>query len=252
MTTASDSEQGRRVSSAIVRLAGAMVVAIHNDEAVRAALRELLKATGRDDRLQVMTPAMVSALVDQLTTVFTEVVLPEMLDGSRDAHLANIRRLFLDDPNEDYSVTELAALWRMSVDDLRHFLNHEIGKWEDATDQPFRMSWADAVDASTRFNLLRAFDVEVALGDDFERARPDKWRTLPLLIRLPRFVVEHIGDPAMESFKGHRDLAVRVEDLFLELYQEANRGSLSELADDEGPGLSARDADAAHTGRSRP
>lgn len=183
MTPASVSKRAKTLSTAIVQLAGAMIAAIRNDDTVIARLRDLAKAVGRgrDEAPAVMTPATV-ALFDDLTAMLIESVLPGLIDESTDAHLADIRHFFLD-PKEDYSITELAVLWRMAVDDVRDFLDAEIEKWENATKQPessFRMSWADAVSASTKFNLLRAFDVEVALSDDFDRARSDRWRTVPL------------------------------------------------------------------------
>jgi hypothetical protein len=232
MTTASDSERGRRLSSGIVQLAGAMIAAIRNDETVIARLHELTKAAGRGSQApEVMTPAMV-ALVDDLTAMLIEAVLPGWIDESTDVHLADIRRFFLT-PKEDYDLADLAALWRITFDDTRDFLHHEIRKWQAATHEPessFRMSWADAVAMSTTFNLLRAFDIEVALADDFDSARSDRWRTVPLLIRLPRFIVQRVGDPTTASIR-HRDLAVRVEDLFIQLYQDEyrDRADLSEL-----------------------
>ena len=233
MTAASDSERANTLSNAIVQLVGAMTSAICNDPAVTARIRDLMKAVGgRCEAPEVTTPATV-ALLDDLTAMLIETALPGLIDESTDTHLADIRQFFLD-PKKDYGLTDLAALWRVTFDDVQDFLGHEIQQWENNTDQPespFRMSWAEAVGMSTRFNLLRAFDVEVALAEDFDRVRSERWRTVPLLIRLPRFIVESIADPEI-GFRGHRALAVRIEDFFLELYQEQCNANLLQLAGD--------------------
>jgi hypothetical protein len=66
------------------------------------------------------------------------------------------------------------------------------------------------------FGILRPFDIECALGSDFTRARPAMWRTLPILIHLPRFIAEAIVLDA--SIPPKVGLHVRIEQFIVELF----------------------------------
>lgn len=133
-------------------------------------------------------------------------------------HLAAIRRFFLQ-PQELYSLEELAALWRVHPDDVRDIYHDQLlrraASNPDGTDS-LRIAWADAVGTSVTFNILRPFDIERALGPDFTRARPETWQTVPILIHLPRFIAEAVALDA--SIPPRLPLDVRIEQLIVELF----------------------------------
>lgn len=126
-------------------------------------------------------------------------------------HLLAIRRFFLQ-PQESYAVEDLAALWRVRPDDVCAIYHDELAR----TSSTGRIEWADAAGASIAFTMLRPVDIERALGSEFGRVRPDTWRTVPILVHLPKFVIEAVtNEPALPA-----DLAleVRVEQVLIELY----------------------------------
>jgi hypothetical protein len=123
-----------------------------------------------------------------------------------------IRRFFLQPP-ETYSIAELSALWRVQEDDVRAVFHDELA---GTTPPHERVPWAIAIGASIKFSMLRPLDVERALGADFTRARPDSWRTIPVVVHLPRFVTEALAsEPSLPS---DLPLGVRIEQLLVELY----------------------------------
>jgi len=147
-----------------------------------------------------------------------EAVLPAVVEHDTESITA-IRR-FLLEPQETYSVEDLAALWRIPSEDIRDIYHDELAGWAEAHPaQPgcLRVTRADAVGTGLMFNLLRPFDVERALGDDFNRVRPDSWRTVPVLIWLPRFIADALPSDVHHSSSQH--LAEHVERFILELFE---------------------------------
>lgn len=133
-------------------------------------------------------------------------------------HLAAIRRFFLE-PQEWYSLEELAVLWRLHADDVRDIYHDQLLRRAESNADgaaSIRIAWADAVGTSVTFNILRPFDIERALGPDFTRARPETWQTVPILIHVPRFIAEAIALDA--CIPPRLPLDVRIEQLLVELF----------------------------------
>ena len=127
----------------------------------------------------------------------------------------DIRRFYLL-PQPAYSLDDLARLWRVPLDDVQAIYSdalHEAGlHGPDAA--AFRVTFEDAVGASRVYHVYRAVDVEEALGEDFERVRPGRWRTVPLQIHLPRFIVDRLTTiPLVPSCES---IAARCERLLCE------------------------------------
>jgi len=210
------------------RAANAIATALGADDTVYDQLLELLVASGRlppdigetaDARYDAIAEGALEKLLD-LLRVLLEVALPHALDDDR-GHLIDIRRFFLE-PRESYSVGQLAALWRSSADDVRDLYHDELGDADADDPESSRIAWADAVGTSIAFNLLRPYDVERALGADFNRVRPDSWRTIPLLIHLPRFMVDAL------AFEGslpcsNRTQSARLEQFLFALFPDEHR-----------------------------
>ncbi len=129
-------------------------------------------------------------------------------------HLDAIRRFFLQ-PLEAYSIDELAALWQVHSDDVRDIYYDQLLSASAVTHGTLlRIAWADALGASTTFNMLRPFDIERALGVDFLRARTDTWRTVPILLHLPQFIADAVALDA--STPATLALDFRIERFILE------------------------------------
>ena len=206
-------------------LAEATAAAIRNDETALTRLRELLVGTGTvrsaTELLRVL-PQAFERLAAALLELFENVV-PDIVRDHQE-HLDDIRRFFLQ-PQETYSIAELATLWNISCDDVRDIYHDKI--LNECPDDPsceaqLRIAWADAVGASRAFYLFRPFDIDVALGGDFECAQSEKWRTVPILVHLPRFIAEALPK-APGSFNWRRTVAVRIEEFILEQYAETYR-----------------------------
>jgi hypothetical protein len=124
-----------------------------------------------------------------------------------EALLADIRKFYLE-PQPEYSLPELAALWRISEDDARHIYSDELHRWLDVNeDQPasgFLVRWEDAVGATTVFHLFRDHDVEQALREDFPRLRSETLRTIPVLVRVPGVTLDRLH---VHSLVLHRDMS---------------------------------------------
>lgn len=128
-------------------------------------------------------------------------------------------RSFYLAPRETYSLKELAALWRVPLDDVTAMFADVLDAAErhgpDA--DAFRITWAEAVKAATAYHVFRAVEIEQALGADFERVRPGRWRTAPLVLHLPQFILDALTHldivPSVES------VAARAERLLCETVQ---------------------------------
>jgi len=151
-------------------------------------------------------------------------------------HLAAIRAFFLD-PRDHYSLEELAALWRMQVDDVRNIYHDELlrqdepgvcvpdrSHWNgpraleaEPTKADFgQVAWIDAIGASVVLNLIRAFDIERALGADFSHVRPEAWRTVPFLIHIPQFIADALAADA--CIPPGLAVHLRIEQFLIELF----------------------------------
>ena len=208
-----------RLAEAVRAITGPLLA----DTALQDGFVQLLVAAGRLPQCANATipDAKVRAMRAQSAALLEELLELALLQaaGENDEHLAEIRR-FLLDPQYSYSLGELATLWRLSHDDAADICHDEITQWEQASaprePPPFRLPWARAVGATMRFALLRPFDVERALGDHFPEVRGERWRTVAVVIRLPRFLAE-----AFELYPTtvpRLALAHRVEQLLLELF----------------------------------
>lgn len=104
-------------------------------------------------------------------------------------------RAFFTQPTDAYTLEDLAALWSIPATELRDVFHDEVDRWtETHPDAPDRclITREDALRAVDMFGIVRPVDVERALGSDFVRLRPPSCRTVPLLIYLPRFVVDAV------------------------------------------------------------
>lgn len=200
--------------------ARAIAEAIRSDEGVSDKVVKLWIASGRgpaNSDEETATIARFTAVVAELL----EAVLTQTIELD-DEHLSEIRRFFLE-PKETYSLQELAALWQISVDDVRDVYHDEIarvttsnGGGSGEPGKALRIKWAKAMGTTVVFSLLRPFDVEQALGPDFMNVRSERWRTVPVLIRVPRFVADAFELDA--SIPRGLALAHRVERMLLDLF----------------------------------
>jgi hypothetical protein len=113
---------------------------------------------------------------------------------------ADIRRFYLF-PKPSYSLADLVqAIFSDALHEARR----------DGSDAAaFRVQSADAVCVSSVYHVYRAVDVEEALGEDFERVRSSRWRTVPLQVHLPRFIVDRLTSipfvPSSESVSARAE-----------------------------------------------
>lgn len=132
-----------------------------------------------------------------------------------------IRSFFLE-PQTTYTFTDLALLWQVPVDVVQDIYEDRYSlDFADADPAQARVPWEDAADTATTFNLLRPYEVERALDAEFLPVRSDQWKTLPLLIRLPQFVLQAVA--ARPSLCSDASASVRVEHFLLEVLFEQVR-----------------------------
>lgn len=221
---------GSRDDTPFHKAAAAVTARICADEVTCDQLLLSLHACGRlslDDRdvrplpIVMETLARFAALVERIIGVALQNVIEE-----DETHLEEIRRFFLR-PKETYSIEELANLWRVRPDDVRDIYHDEISK-EGASDNP-RISWADAVAAGVNFNILRPFAVERALGAEFADARTEAWRTVPILVHLPQFIVDDLAD--QPSIPAKLSVDVRLEQIILEVFATGEHAIATRTAD---------------------
>lgn len=129
--------------------------------------------------------------------------------------VADVRRFYLF-PEESYALADLAKLWRVSLDDVCAIFSDALtsSRPHGSDAGAFRVSWLDALRAATAFHIFRPVVVEQSLGKDFECARAARWRTVPLLVHLPRFIVDALA--AMSFTPLPDSLAARAERLVCE------------------------------------
>lgn len=207
------------------RAASTILAAIRADETTCDQIVALLVGSGRlpADPAEAQHPRYDALVVETLTRFARllgsrlQPVLAQTLEDDGE-HLEAIRRFFLD-PQDTYTLEELAVLWQIHPDDVRDIHYDQLVQYAEPDGeavQSMRIAWADAICASVTFGILRPFDIERALGSDFTRARPEKWRTVPILIHLPRFIAEAIALDA--SIPPKVALPVRVEQFIVELF----------------------------------
>jgi hypothetical protein len=132
-----------------------------------------------------------------------------------------LRRFFLC-PSERYCLADLARIWRVPPDQVVAMFFDQLGEEDRNGSDPlaFEVEAVDALNAANAFHVFRPVEVEGALGDEFERARPEHWRTIPLTLHVPRFVVEAVaGFPFLPE---PTSLAARTERMLCE-FVEADR-----------------------------
>lgn len=197
------------------------MAALRADQRLARTLSELLVVDDDDrcadaDRDAVRTLSVQRAL-DRFVTFLGELIDQALSFALTDdaEHLADIR-LFFVAPRDSYSVRELSAIWRVPIGDVKDLFHDALMDSARALDheevEP-RIQWADALGASTSFGLFRPSDVERALGEDFLRYRSDRWRTVPVLIHLPQFVVDAAAFEALVP--STLNLPSRIEQLLL-------------------------------------
>ena len=218
----------RELAAVMRGMATAAAAAIRRDEAVTDQLRAFLIATGSVSSTLDLITSLPSTL-DRVAATAGEIIEAMLADMIRqdDQHLGDIRR-FLLEPQESYVLEELATLWRISHDDVRAIYHDELLEWTGQ--EPLRIRWANAVATTISFNLFRPFDIEMAVAGALDRARSAKWRTIPVLIRVPRVIAERLRTQPHPN-GDHATLAVHAERFIMEsFYAEFRRAFLANAA----------------------
>jgi hypothetical protein len=210
-------QEEHTLKQAVAALAEATANAVRDNHAVRSRLRAVLVGTATvHDVVDLLKrlPATMESLAETIHDA-VEGIVPDVIRSSDD-HLADIRKLFLE-PAEKYSLAALAAIWRISIEDVENIYHDQLIEHESQSPPgiPMQVDWAAAMGATRMFNLFRAFDIDRALGEDFSHVFSESLRTTPVLIRIPRFIADSLCEPP--DFRV-RSLAVRIEQLILELY----------------------------------
>lgn len=189
-------------------LEAAAADAIRRDERFRTALHDVLAENGQ--------PAL-PAIVDRIAAVIGE-LMPAILAeaAERTRPIGALRHLLLDNSDRTYNVDDLARIWQITRDEVLDVCHDEMlaVDSESAASAP-ALSSADAVRMSINFNLIRWMDIEEALGEDFAQVWSESWRTVPLLLRFPRFVLGKFADAP--SFT-RRTLTAQLEHFVLERF----------------------------------
>jgi hypothetical protein len=133
-------------------------------------------------------------------------------------HLIRIRDFFFA-PQATYTLDELAGLWQVSGDVVLDMYRDWLIRTgcADCNDR-LRVPWLEVLETSVTFNLFRPYDVEIALGTEFARFRPVGWKTVPVLIRLPRLVID--GIIAGATLLPGLSLPAKVEQFVLDAFVE--------------------------------
>jgi hypothetical protein len=209
---------GASAEAAHERTVLAIGLAVRSDANVWGSVRDLLAARKTRMPVSVALERLAAMLGGVVDAALTEAVEED------EEHLDQIRGLFLE-PRERYSADALASLWRVHRDDLFDIYHDRIVQSQSSLEE-LRVEWADVIRTSVAYYLLRPFDVERALGEDFSFARPERWKTVPILIRIPRFVASALA-PA-SSLAPKLALARRLEQIVLEFFTaEHLTGSVS-------------------------
>jgi hypothetical protein len=202
----------------------AIIAVISAHEVVADRVRALLAATGRlpdsscepragDERLVAGTLATFAAEFRPLL----QTALAYALDDT-DERFAAIRRFYLT-PKPEYSCEELASLWRIDLNSVWDIFHDQMS--DGATS--LVVSRNEAAETTVTYGLLRPYDVERALGGDFLQVRGVEWKTVPIVLHLPRFVADAFAlnvDSVLDFSQ-----AIRIEQFLFEFYsREYARG----------------------------
>ena len=205
--------------NAAVRL---IACAVRDDALVREHLTRRIAT-----EVAAETPARAAEILGAAARL-CEPFLRDLCDGTHNSsesscdpgRLEQIRDFFLA-PSPAYSLIELATFWQVSLDDAMDICHDELMSIEldDASDLEFRLDWATALRLTTRFTLIRPFDVERALGDEFGCVRGEQWKTHAVVIRPPLFLAQAFKlDPAVPVTLA---LAHRIEHLLLQIFGDS-------------------------------
>ncbi|HEY0371617.1 MAG TPA: hypothetical protein VGD79_06425 [Thermoanaerobaculia bacterium] len=204
---------------AVLSRAARVLVTAMMDAGASAEIAKLLIASGRlagtdplyAERVSTVTGRFVQAAEELLETALQEAIETD------EGFLSDIRRWF-ERPQDSYTIEEIASVLRITVDDAMDIYHDELG---DDT-RPTVVGWADALVTAAEYGLLRPYDIERALGADFVEARSgEAWRTVPILIRIPRWVADAIRrEPVIPPKLG---VSQRVELILLEQAQSASQ-----------------------------
>ena len=218
-------------AEAVRQAADAAIAAIREDATVADRVRDLLVKTGRAGRTLDLI-----ALFDRIAGTVHAVIESELTEILRQPAdpLDGVRRFFID-PRPEYSIDDLAGLWRITANDVRSIFADEIRAWDvlhPREPQQLRITWANVVGTSIALHLLRPFDIERALGEHFTSVRSERWRTVPVLLRIPRFLLDIVSarPPA-----GNTDsVPIQLERLTLRLLQAHYRSLFFGQGDEPG------------------
>ena len=197
---------------------------IRRDTAVRAHIVRSLMAAGRLHSVTTEREMLVDSTIRRFAMIvetLVDLAVTEAMSED-DLRVAEIREFFLQ-PHEAYSLAELACLWRISLDEARAVYHDEILQWEDShgregaqTSRVMQIRWPKAMGMTVAFGFLRSVEIERALGKEFMNARSERWRTVPILLHLPRFVAAAFElDAAIPPTLA---LAQRIEQILLEFF----------------------------------
>ena len=204
----------------LLRSAARNLAASLPDSSTSREISNLLIATGRP-----AAPAAIEIACKRFGDLLEQTLEVTLRDAVEidEEYLADLRRFFLEPP-ESHSIRELAALWRITIEDARDIYHDEIARFEapegaaDSADDVVRVDWANATLTAALFGLLRSFDIERALGLEFVKTRTaEPWRAIPILIRIPRFVADAIGSET--SIPRTLSVAHRVERLLIDIFR---------------------------------
>lgn len=135
-----------------------------------------------------------------------------------DDRIVEIRRFFLY-PGRRYSLGELAQIWRVPAAAVVAMFCDELAEADRDGADPltFEVDAAGAQRAAAAYHVFRPVEVEEALGEELERVRPESWRTIPLTVHLPRFLVDVLVEIPFLPEPGSLD--ARAERLLCELLE---------------------------------
>jgi hypothetical protein len=208
----------------IERAAREIVSVIRTDETVTEVIAALLTSTGRlvrpggsvsCDTFRLLFARSMDVFAAALQDA-TGLALLEMLTSDKRRTLL-IREFFLE-PKDFYSFDDLADLWCVPVESVQDVFYDWIAQCDldlgSGVAGTTRVGWPLAVVTTVTFSLLRPADIERALGAQFGLVRGTRWATVPVLIRIPRFVATAFA--LDQSLPSSLALAKRIEQVLLE------------------------------------
>ena len=132
--------------------------------------------------------------VDGFARLLRQLIADALDVAVQDRRRAAEIRAFFEGATASYTLLDLAVLWRIPLPDVCAIFSDHVATARLRSGSPatFAVRWIDAVSAATVFNLFRAVEVERALGPDLGRLRSEAWRTRPVLVHLPQFIVDAI------------------------------------------------------------